>query len=361
MYTTQTIQIRSHVGSYQVQSCISIDEALRIAYVPGKTWIISDALLSKLHVSSFNAILGTDTTERLLSITASEEAKSYEQLGPVFRWLLDHGFRRDCTLLAVGGGVIQDIASFVATVLLRGISWKFIPSTLLAQCDSCIGAKSSINIGPFKNQLGSFYPPTNILLVTDLLKSLNSDQIRSGFGEIIKFHLLDGQSSWEFIQDHIDWDDQELIRSLVLRSLAIKLPYIENDEFDRGVRNLLNYGHTFGHAFETATNFAIPHGIGVAIGMSAATYISEQRGLTSSGHFTEVNAVLKRVYTPFQNQLSSTNIDLVIKAMGTDKKNVAGSTFVILTRGPGKMEKIKVDLEAEIRPLLCKFFAFINM
>ena len=229
------------------------------------------------------------------------------------------------------------------------------PAPCSPSATSRIGAKSSINIGPFKNQLGSFHPPSDIYLVADILRSLDREQIRSGFGEIVKFHLLDGDEAWEYIKGHIDFDDVPSIRSLVLKSLAIKKPYIEKDEFDRGIRNLLNYGHTFGHAFESATHFAIPHGIGVALGMSAATYVSERRGFVDRGHFAEVDGVLRGIYHPFQLNLTSASLDAVIRAMGTDKKNVAGAAYVILTRGPGKMEKVKVDLEAEIRPQLVDF------
>ncbi|MGV2387507.1 MAG UNVERIFIED_CONTAM: hypothetical protein LVR29_01675 [Microcystis novacekii LVE1205-3] len=165
---------------------------------------------------------------------------------------MELGFRKDCTLLVIGGGVIQDIGCFIASVLFRGIKWILIPTTLLAQCDSCIGSKSSINIQNFKNQIGTFYPPHEIILVFSVLKTLPSDEIRSGLGEIIKLNLLVGQSEVKQMKINLQKLSSDFleIQNLILDALNIKRRYIERDEFDKGVRNILNYGHTFGHAYE---------------------------------------------------------------------------------------------------------------
>ena len=117
---------------------------------------------------------------------------SFEKLAPVFVWLLENGLKRDGRLLVIGGGVLQDIGCFIASVLFRGVRWEFIPTTLLAQCDSCIGSKSSINIESYKNQIGTFYAPDRVLLVTQALQTLPWDEVRSGLGEVIKLHLIAG-------------------------------------------------------------------------------------------------------------------------------------------------------------------------
>ncbi len=210
--------------------------------------------------------------------------------------MLSSGFRRDCRLLAIGGGVIQDITAFLATILMRGVGWEFIPTTLLAQCDSCIGAKSSINIAAFKNQLGSFHPPRRIHLCTGLLESLGEDAVRSGMGEILKFHLVEGGATWEAVRALPPAPSLDVLEGLVWRSLEIKRRYIEADELDTGIRAILNYGHTFGHAFESVSGFAIPHGIAVALGMAAATWISHARGMIDRAHRDEVLATLRPLY-----------------------------------------------------------------
>ncbi len=349
----RALTISSRNGPYQVHFDLGLSAALAASRADGPTWLLIDAAVFALHRDAI--VASFPEPERIHAVVATEENKSYERIGPIFTWLLSTGFRRDGILVAMGGGIIQDIASFVATVIMRGVRWRLIPTTLLSQCDSCIGAKSSINIDRFKNQLGSFYAPADIYLITDLLRTLPDEAMRSGFGEIVKFHLLDGPSSWKDIQGKLRWDDVSLLQSLIHTSLAIKKRSIETDEFDRGVRNLLNYGHTFGHAFESATSFAIPHGLAVAMGMSAATFISERLGIAPKGHYREVDQVLRKLYSPCIVFLAKASVETIIAAMSTDKKNVAGATFVILTRGPGQMEKTKVDLEQQIRPLLTSY------
>lgn len=355
MTTEGSIPVRSRNGAYLVHSGADLRTALSNCREGGQAWLLADEAVVRLQGEAVRSAF--PEVDRVLAIEASEENKSYERLGPIFTWLLSTGFRRDSILVALGGGIIQDIASFVATVIMRGARWRLVPTTLLAQCDSCIGAKSSINIDRFKNQLGSFHAPCDIHLVPDLLRTLPDEALRSGFGEIVKFHLLEGDDLWRELGDRIRWDDHAALPGLVRRSLLIKRRYIEEDEFDRGVRNLLNYGHTFGHAFESATDFAIPHGIAVALGMSAATFISERLGLASTGHHAEVEAVLARLYGDSAGHLRVELLDRILAAMGTDKKNIGGATFVILTRGPGRMEKVKVDLHNQIRPLLATFLA----
>jgi 3-dehydroquinate synthase len=350
----QTLEIASRLGGYRVVSAPSLAEAISSRSDQDKTWLIIDQAVLILHQATITQAF---SAERLVSIPASESAKSYEQLGPVFERLLGSGFRRDCTLLAVGGGVVQDIAAFVAAVLVRGVRWEFIPTTLLAQCDSCIGAKSSINIGRFKNQLGCFHAPTVITVIPALLETLTGEAIRSGLGEIVKFHLLESVAAWQAVQRDLPEPSADALRQLIWTSLRIKRRYIEADEFDRGVRNLLNYGHTFGHAFESVSGFSIPHGIAVALGMAAATFISERRHLASPGHFQEVDRVLRPLYAPFNERLAAAPMASLLTAMRSDKKNIHGKTFVILTRGPGHMEKVQVDLESDIAPALGEFLA----
>jgi 3-dehydroquinate synthase len=351
------LEIASRSGTYAVVPAAGLVDALAIATAGGKSWLVIDEAVLALHR---DAVARAAASDRIVALPATEEAKSFERLGPVFAALLESGFRRDCTLVAVGGGVIQDIVAFVATVLIRGVRWELIPTTLLAQCDSCIGAKSSINIGRFKNQLGSFYPPERIHLAPALLDSLPEEAMRSGMGEIAKFHLLEGRDAWDAVRSRLGATRPPDLEALIWKSLGIKRRYIEEDEFDRGVRNLLNYGHTFGHAFESATAFGIPHGIAVALGMSAATFISERRGMAPAGHFDEIHAALRPLYAPSAPRLRDAGMESVLAAMRTDKKNVHGATYVILTRGPGRMEKTRVDLAGEIAAPLSEFMRLVS-
>jgi len=347
--------IRSRAHDYSVGEEADLCTAVSKISRSGNVFALVDDFAIK---PPYTNVFGSLPEDRILAIEATESAKSFERLTPLFSWLLERGFRRDSTLLVVGGGVTQDIACFVATVLLRGIRWHLIPTTLLAQCDSCIGSKSSINLGKFKNQIGTFYPPNSITLVPDVLKTLPPVEIISGLGEAIKLHLLAGADKFAFLREKLalfgglDFQLNEIVWSC----LAIKKPFIEEDEFDGGRRNLLNYGHTFGHAYESATSYAIPHGIAVTLGVLTATFVSMRRGWVPAEHFQELNGFLRPFYDPFQHVLKSADIRAILAAMKLDKKNAGGNINCILTRGPGRMEKAAVSSVEELAADLQAFF-----
>jgi 3-dehydroquinate synthase len=286
-------------------------------------------------------------------IDASERAKSYDQLEPVFCWLLERKIRRASNLVVIGGGVLQDIGCFIASVLLRGVRWTLIPTTLLAQCDSCIGSKSSLNINRFKNQLGTFYPPHEIRLSFEYLNSLATGEIYSGLGEAIKLHLIDGEQSVQALRAMLaPTRMNELpLNEIVWRCLKIKKNFIEEDEFDRGIRNVLNYGHTFAHSFESATQYAIPHGIAVTMGVIFATYFASRLKMAEAGYFESVLDWTRPFIAQYVPVLKKASLESIVDAMKQDKKNSGEQVTFILSRRPGIMEKVAMDAAA-VRPLL---------
>ncbi len=345
------LTIKSRVYDYSVEGFGSLPEALSSAVGAGNqriVWLV-DRRVEELYHAAFAGLVDS---AKIVRIDASETTKSLEAVPPIFLELLQRGIKRDGKLVVVGGGVVQDIGCFIATVLFRGLTWELIPTTLLAQADSCIGSKSSINVGSYKNQIGTFYPPRRVLLVPSVVATLSADEIRSGLGEIIKLQLLKGPAeSAELAQDlSTGQPSVELLNKWVFRSLRVKQAYIEVDEYDRGIRNLLNYGHTFGHAYESATHYAIPHGIAVTLGMLTATYVSAQMGLASDRHYQDLRSFLRPWYEPYQKVLKSAALADIFKAIRHDKKNTGDAVVCILTRGPGLMEKTKVDFEGVLMP-----------
>ncbi|HEY1099820.1 MAG TPA: 3-dehydroquinate synthase, partial [Myxococcota bacterium] len=300
--------------------------------------------------------------DRVRFIDATEQDKSFAALEPHYLWLVARGLRRNDTIVAIGGGVVQDITCFIASTLMRGVRWTLIPTTLLAQCDSCIGSKSSINIGAYKNQLGTFYPPHEVLLCSDVLATLPADEIRSGLGEAVKLHLLESDAAVVAVEATLaslarqSFPDTDVLGDIVRRSLALKKPYIEEDEFDRGRRHVLNYGHTFGHAYEAVTDYAIPHGIAVTLGMLTATFVSFRLGLVDEGHAQRVAALLRPLYEPYEQLLRQEHIDAVVEAMRHDKKNDGNDITCILTRGCGAMSRERIAAET-LRGVLGERFA----
>ena len=350
------LTIRSHSHDYSVEEHLSLRKSLEsVAGSKGMVFLIDEAVLWN-HSEAFEGLV---PEEGRIVIKASEEQKSFERLTPIFLELLARGLKRDGVLVVIGGGVLQDIGCFIATVLFRGIRWELIPTTLLAQADSCIGSKSSINIGSFKNQIGTFYPPHRVMLVGEVLKSLPWDEIRSGLGEVIKLQLIAGESGFNELMSDLEGvtleGDWAVISKWVGRSMAVKKPYIEEDEYDRGIRNILNYGHTFGHAYESATKYAIPHGIAVLLGILTATYLSVRLGLVPATHYQELKKQLISWCHPYQDALSNADREAIFKAIRYDKKNTGDAVNCIVTRGAGHMEKMKVDFLQDLVPAVEEF------
>lgn len=348
------MEIVSRSHSYIVEGQSTLGAAVERVVGNGKVFALVDRFVLG---APYEGQLAAIDPANIFAIDATEEAKAFKNLADVFEWLLSHGFRRDCTLLAVGGGVTQDIACFIASVLLRGIRWHFVPTTLLAQCDSCIGSKSSINIGRYKNQIGTFYPPHSITLVHAVLRTLPNDEIRSGLGEAIKLHLLAGEEEFRWLKAKLNGNSRDdlPLSEIIWSSLKIKKPFIEEDEFDRGRRNLLNYGHTFGHAYESATSYSIPHGIAVTLGVLTATYISAQIGWVTQQYYEQLHSFLRPFFTPYHEHLLCADLGEILAAMKLDKKNTSNRVHCILTRGCGQMEKTTLESESELTKHLRAF------
>jgi 3-dehydroquinate synthase len=350
------LTIKSSSHDYNVEECVSLRSALEsIVNTKGALFLI-DGAVARNHSDAFKELVSEKVS---MIIEASEEQKSFERLTPIFLELLERGLKRDGTIVVIGGGVLQDIGCFIATVLFRGVRWEMIPTTLLAQADSCIGSKSSVNIGSYKNQIGTFYPPNRVLIVNEVLKSLPWDEIRSGLGEVIKLQLITGKDGFKELMDDLDGvtpeGDWGVISKWVARSMEVKKPYIEQDEFDRGVRNLLNYGHTFGHAYESATKYAIPHGIAVILGILTATYLSFKLGLVPLSEYEDLKKYLYLWCQPYGKMLLKADQESIFKAIKHDKKNTGDSVNCILTRGAGRMEKMKVDFSGDLVPAVKEF------
>jgi len=285
----------------------------------------------------------------------------YDEYVPeVIDTLVQNGIRRDSVLVAMGGGVVQDVAGFVATILYRGISWSFFPTTLLAQADSCIGSKTSINVGHYKNLVGSFHPPRNVVIDTGFLETLPEGEIRSGIGEILHYYLIDGTGRVGDLNEHYDdlLAEPRKLDEHVRASLEIKRPVVERDELDEGERRVFNYGHTFGHAIEAVTGFGISHGQAVTVGMDMANHISMELGWIATDTYRRMKTMLEKNMPSFS--LSSDRIDEFMAALNRDKKNRGKELGCVLTRGPGRMEITYLPLDDTFRRRIVDYFAMLG-
>ena len=328
---SRNISIVSHKGVYEVE--FNINSITDLVREPHYDHIfIIDKNVSEIYQEQIEPIL---SKERYLIIEASEKNKSLNKFPNYIQKLVDLGVTRDQSLIAIGGGIIQDITCFIASTLMRGIEWDFYPTTLLAQSDSCIGSKSSINSGDIKNILGTFNPPRKIILDVSFLETLERDEVYSGIGEMIKVHAINSPESFDDISDNYEklLNSGELIEEYIYRSLLMKKNLIEMDEFDKNERNVMNYGHSFGHAIETATNYSIPHGIAVTIGMDMANYIAVKINQSSDTIFRKMHQVLEKNASEYRNH--PIDHELVLAALYKDKKNTKDKLRLILPDNNG--------------------------
>lgn len=317
--------IQSHNGPYNVIFNNTLIEDSTIEKL-GTHYIIDRNVFKLLSNDTLFAL----SQKEVVIIDATEETKSYNGIEPIINRLIAQHLKRDSVLVAIGGGITQDIVCFIATTFMRGIKWIFVPTTLLAQADSCIGSKSSINFGKYKNLLGSFTPPNEIYVCDKFLNSLEDREFNSGTGEIIKLFLIDGKlvAPNEITRSNIS--------EYVYKAMMIKKVFIEEDEFDKGCRNILNYGHCFGHGIESATNFEIPHGIAITMGMDIANKLSLNEGLITQDQYSDMHNTLYPVYSQYAD--FHFNYKDVFAAMLKDKKNTGSKINLILPVG-SKMEK----------------------
>lgn len=287
--------------------------------------------------------------KKIFLIDAVEENKTIETALKICENMTEISAKKNVHLVSVGGGIIQDITGFVANILYRGIHWTFVPTTLLAACDSCIGGKTSLNYKRFKNLLGTFYPPDQIYICPLFFETLSKRDFESGMGEVVKFNIMAGEQGLINIEKNIssllEKDGGELSKC-VINSLQFKKQFIEEDEFDRGVRIKLNFAHTFGHAIETETNYEIPHGTAVAIGMIMANHISLNRKLLDADFVERCERILLQVIH-IKPELMNISVTKFIQAMRKDKKQVDDQlTAVLMTKEKDSLRIIH-DLQVE--------------
>ena len=343
--------IRSHKGTYSVSFFNDFSFLKEILCV--NDFYIIDSNVASLYSIDLSSVISSD---RCIYIDSDEYSKSLDQIIPIINSLVGLNIKRQSRLIAIGGGVVQDITCFISSILFRGIDWIFVPTTLLAQADSCIGSKSSINLMPFKNIIGNFYPPKQIFISSTFLRSLSTRDIASGIGEIIKVHIIDSFNTFTTLAsefNHIS-SDFFLLQKYIYRSLLIKKSYIEEDEFDKGIRNIFNYGHSFGHAIESATNFTIPHGVSVCIGMDLANYVSLNLGFIDTSRYDDYHAILNQNYSIFSKV--DIPIDSFFDSLSKDKKNTKNKFCLILPTDHHSIDKYYIEPSDEFNNMCSDFF-----
>lgn len=321
-------------------------------------WVI-DRIVYNLYKDS---LLCCIKESQLFLVDALEENKVMDTVLKICERMTEIPAKRNVQLISVGGGIIQDITGVVSNILYRGIKWTFIPTTLLAACDSCIGGKTSLNYKNYKNLLGTFYPPNDIYIYSVFFNTLTEKDFESGLGEVVKFNILQGMSGVSRMESSITALKERNINKIdeaVKSSLLFKKKYIEEDEFDRGIRMHLNYAHTFGHAFETISLYRIPHGTAVAMGVVVANHISVERKILDTSIQKKIEDLLKHIIHINLNLITA-DIEQIISAVKKDKKQT-GNTLTAVLIDSSFMLHIVHDVERkEIENGILHLFGFLQ-
>lgn len=343
----EPFEIRSASGSYPVEIAINARKAV-IDAAKDAIFIV-DSKLTETYI-------GRNRT--LIEIEATELNKSLDRMSDYIEMMRKAGATRQSHVVAVGGGIIQDIATFLTSIYMRGVSWTYLPTTVLAMVDSCIGGKSSINVGSYKNLVGNFYPPQKVLVDPQFVSTLNLEMMLGGLFEAAKICYAFGAEKFDAylaLAPEIA-RTPAAVEPIVDLALRTKKWFIETDEFDRNERLLLNFGHTFGHAIESATHFGVSHGVGVGMGMAlACAYARTRTAFTPEGavrvgklesHIRAMFAVLEADPTFVKQPVA---VAVAMEKFEYDKKHRVDCYRMVTPGADGALALITIPRDAATR------------
>ena len=299
-----------------------------------KIMIVSDDHVYPLYGEKIKEALSGKYECYSLTLPHGEATKEFQSLPLIYNALLEVRMSRSDLVIALGGGVIGDLAGFAAASYLRGIKFIQIPTSLLAQVDSSVGGKVAVDLPQGKNLVGAFYQPSLVLIDPLVLDTLPARFINDGMGEVIKYGCIKDKALFETLEAHSSFEDlKKELTEIIHRCVDIKRIVVEEDQFDTGERMLLNFGHTLAHTIEQYYRYEREsHGEAVAIGMYQITKLAEEKGLTPSGAAERIRKLLKTYGLPYECGLPLKDL---ISAITLDKKNIAGKLNVVLLHSIG--------------------------
>ncbi len=342
----KNLKVNSIFGRYNVyfkKSQTNFKNEINFLYVIDKN-------IYKRYFKKFKHI------SKILIVDAKEDNKSFEKMNKYLSFFQKNKVNKKTIVNCIGGGITQDITSFICSIYYRGIKWHFYPTTLLAQADSCIGSKNSINFNKSKNLIGCFYPPEKVFVNINFLKTLKDKEINSGIGEILKCGII--SNSETFLKNENKYlkliNYKKNLELFIYKSLQIKKKIIEKDEFDKKERKIMNYGHTFGHALESECNYKIPHGIAVNIGMDLANYLSMRYNFIDQKKYNQLNNILVKNFTKFKNY--KPNINNLCNYLNNDKKNTKKNFINAILLRNKKLKVTPLKLDSHFKSFLADYF-----
>lgn len=322
-------------NSYDIlisDSFAGLPKAMSEIGAPKKLLIVTDTNVERLYADEVRGILSDSGYDAAVyAFAAGEENKNMNSILGICGACIEHKMDRKSMIIALGGGVTGDMAGFAAAIFMRGIDFIQIPTTLLSQSDSSVGGKTGIDFAESKNILGAFHQPKLVYMNVAALKTLPEEQFISGMGEIIKHGIIRDNNFFEYLKNNsekIKSLDSETLIKMDKINCSIKADIVMQDERETGLRANLNFGHTIGHAVESAYNFRKTHGACVGIGMIAAAYIAVNRGLISAAELDSIESALDMY--GFETRVDLPDYDAVYSFMQNDKKKLQGKLKFVL-------------------------------
>jgi 3-dehydroquinate synthase len=318
----------------------SLGQRLREAGLVGKVAVVTNPTVAQLYLDAVHGSLDYAGFEVVpILVPDGEEHKTFKSLTTIYDRLIAERCERKSSVLALGGGVIGDLAGFAAATYLRGVPYVQVPTTLLAQVDSSVGGKTGVNHDNGKNLIGAFYQPKLVLIDVNVLASLPRRELLAGLAEVIKYGIIEDPQLFRDLEKKLKKIvalDRELLERIVVTSCSIKARIVEMDEREENQRAVLNFGHTIGHALEAATNYQrFLHGEAVAVGMVKAAMLSVQHGFCDQQSFERILEIITEAGLPSEIP-AGLSLQSVIEAIQLDKKAAEGKIKFVMSEGIGK-------------------------
>ncbi|MCC6501469.1 MAG: 3-dehydroquinate synthase [Anaerolineales bacterium] len=328
-------EIQTVVGRHRLSAMGEYDVQVgQIGNLPYGDLIVTDENVAKHRLKNLGV-------EKSIVLPAGEEHKNLETVSRLWKAFLENGLDRKSVVIALGGGVICDLAGFAASTYMRGVNWIAVPTTLLAMVDASLGGKTGFDLPEGKNLIGSFHPPRLVLADPSLLLTLNDRDLRSGMAEVVKHGIIADPELFALCANGFEWVKNNL-EEIVKRAMAVKIRIIEEDPYEKGIRATLNLGHTVGHAVELVSGFKLSHGEAVSIGMVVEARYAERIGAAKKGLTDEIEKTLSELGLPVKIPKALPR-DEIVRAMRVDKKRSAKSIRFALPVAIGKVELVDVD------------------
>ena len=316
-------------------------------FTANKNLIITDENVFKNCANDF--IKNLNCNFEIVTIPAGESSKNLREAEKLYTKAIEIGLDRKSLIIALGGGVVGDLAGFVAATFMRGINFIQVPTTLLAQVDSSVGGKTAVNHALGKNLIGAFYQPRAVFIDLRTLQSLPEREIKSGLGEVVKYGIISDEKFFAYLENNVEKilsRDISVMQKIIRRSCEIKSEVVSEDEKESGLRRILNFGHTIAHVIEEETFYKkYRHGEAVAVGMLGAAIISEKLGKITAADVLRLKNLLERLNLP--TACENLDIDKMYNAAFRDKKTVGGKINWVLMKNFGDVE-ISSDVSADV-------------